>query len=229
MVQKLLSFLALGTDFGFREERVLQIMKKILVAVAATLLVGTVAAHADVIDVTGSYRLSYQATDGNGPGLRPRSGSLSKMLTVGTASKATDFFTASPAGSSGLCTTKYRKTTCADNDTASGAITADFSVATPDGTQTISDTATYTADYGNDTDSVDWTTGTLVLAYSSTLDLDIILDNASDWDISPKISLELVDAPPSTPTDAPEPGSLVILGTAFVGFLGLTRFRRARA
>jgi hypothetical protein len=204
-------------------------MKKILVAVAATLLVGTVAAHADVIDVTGSYSLSYTSIDGNGPGLSPSSGSLSEPLTVGTASKAADFFTASPNASSGLCTTKRGKTTCTDSDTASGTITAKFIVNTPDGSQTITDTGTYTADYSNDTDSVDWTTETLVLAYSSTLDLDIILDNASDWDISPKISFELVDAPPSTPTDAPEPGSLAILGTAFVGFLGLTRFRRARA
>ncbi|HTU55980.1 MAG TPA: PEP-CTERM sorting domain-containing protein [Acetobacteraceae bacterium] len=204
-------------------------MKKILVAMAATLLVGTVAAHADTIDVTGSYKLSYQATDGTGPGLNPNSGSLDETLTVGTATKATDFFTASPAGSSGLCTTNRGKTTCTDNDTVSGTITAKFTINTPDGTQTISDTGSYLADYSPKSDSIDWTTETLVLDYSSLLDLDIILGNASDWDISPTISFELVDAPPTTPTDAPEPGSLALLGTALVGFLGFTRYRRARA
>lgn len=205
-------------------------MKKILVVMAATLLVGTVAAHADTIDVTGSYKLSYQATDGSGPGLSPSSDPFSVSLTVGTASKTTDFFTASPAGSSGLCTTNRGKTTCTDNDTVSGTVTAKFTINTPDGTQTISDTGSYLADYNNPkSDSIDWTTETLVLDYSSTLDLDIILGDASDWDISPTISFELVDAPPSTPTDAPEPGSLALLGTAFVGFLGFARYRRARA
>ncbi|HUA76165.1 MAG TPA: PEP-CTERM sorting domain-containing protein [Acetobacteraceae bacterium] len=194
-------------------------MRKILVAAAAPLLLGTVAAHADVVDVTGSYTLSDTMTLGNAPSLgHVVSDPFSEDLTVGASpTSATRFFSVSPAGSCGR--------NCGRGDTASGTITVDFSINTPDGTQKISDTAAYTADYKNDTDSVVWTTNDLVVAYSSLLNLDITLGNAQDWTIYPTISFDLVDAPPPT-TDTPEPGSFALLGTGLLGLFGVTRLRR---
>jgi hypothetical protein len=50
--------------------------------------------------------------------------------------------------------------------------------------------------------------------------LEIFLYNATDWNITPKIGFELVDAPP-----VPEPALLGLIGSGLAG-LGLIRRRR---
>jgi hypothetical protein len=66
---------------------------------------------------------------------------------------------------------------------------------------------------------------TMLTSLGSGYNLEIFLQNATDWNITPKIAFEVV---PGTPPGVPEPGTLSIFaaGLAALGF-GMSRRRRA--
>ncbi len=213
-------------------------MRLALVVLAVGLFLSASATFAAPFTVTGGYSVTEQYTTG-GPtisyGLNHTS--FSQTGTIGTETAQTNFFTASPAGSctGGGCV----------GGTETDTLTVSFTnlhvlgIAIP----TLTETAVYTAKYGGsvlscasgdgvstpgDTDCVVWTgaankwNGSTML--SSNLGngdtLEIFLYNATDWNITPKIGFEVVDAP------APEPASLAMVASGLVG-LGLIRRRRS--
>jgi hypothetical protein len=95
-----------------------------------------------------------------------------------------------------------------------------------------SDTAIWTADYNNLTDSITWSNSgsdlnPIVVDFTDGSVLDITLRNASDWSIKPTVNFTFTDAPAA----APEPNSLTLFVTALaaLGLLGAARLLRCRS
>ena len=193
---------------------------------ALTVSAGTSYA-ATVMD--GDFAISYSATVGTGPSFSKVLGTFSSSTNTGSFSNETvplsetGFFDVSPASRCGSCGTK---------DTASGTITLTFSsLELIVGTNTYTETggpftasATYMADYKNDTDSVTWSSSVIPVTFSNGEVVDITLYNASDWTIDPEISFTVVS---QTPLPAALP--LFIGGLGVMGLFGRRRKRQAAA
>ncbi len=119
------------------------------------------------------------------------------------------------------------------------AISALFNLKIGSNVGTANSNATFTAKYskpylgcdpGGDglgkSDCVQWTTSNLQVALGS-YDLNIVLNNASDWAITPTATFSLVDAPVTIA--APEPGTIGVIGVAMTALGYIRRPRRARA
>lgn len=191
----------------------------------------------DNLDITTST--TVVSSIGNLPTVTksPTKSPLVVPVTSLSDSAVTDVesLTFSPAGSAGC-----KK--CSNTSTADYKVTFDISLSTdPSQVYTLSDTAIFEADYSNDTDSVMWSGATDTAfctpytddghttkdcdVLSTTLSngdvLDLVLNDAADWDIKSNIGLELTPPSPSVP----EPPSVVLM---LAGLLGVAVARRLR-
>ena len=139
-------------------------INNILSAIALGVMAATgvsVGAHATVT-MTGTYSTPIVAvmTNGNAPVINDLlSNPFTESLTLNKPTTTTNFFSVTPANSSGLAPCGgYHQPTCTPaNDTVTGTITVTFQFTEPSGANgVVTDTGVYTADYSNDTDSVDW-------------------------------------------------------------------------
>jgi hypothetical protein len=215
-------------------------MQKLLIATATALIVsGAAAVHASPITVKGSYTVTQSNPTGNEPTITDDlSSSFTENLNYGIP-KTTNFISVAPAGSSGTC--GGSKPACnSTNDTATDTLKVTFSFTMPSGaTGNLVETGTYVADYdgnakydgtsctsspGTETDCIVWSTSNdpIVVSFSDGDSLDVTLNNAQDWTMTPTISFDLIDAP-----SVPEPASIAIFGTALASLIFARRRRKA--
>ena len=229
-------------------------MRWTFVALAAGLLLGSSPAFAiTTYTLTGNYSVGESPSNANGgPGISynlPNNNFSIGPLTVGTPTSPTNFFTASPNPSSGTC----YGSGCSggiETDTLTVRFTGltVMSVSIP----TITETATFSAAYNQpilscaagdgispswgDTDCVVWNgasntyNGTTTLAQNlgNGYTLQILLQNATDWNITPQIGFDLVATGGGGQGVVPEPASVTLFGVGLAG-LGLIRRRRNAA
>jgi PEP-CTERM motif len=176
---------------------------------------------ASAVTITGNYSLGISDVHG---GWSPASGNLgddfADPFSVGLGTNPGDqstgyFFTATPPnyGYGG-------------DDTAT--LTATFTNLSDGTASTVASyvgTATWEADYDNQTDSISWNApNPLVVDFTDGAVVDITLINASDWAIKPSLSFTLVDGPAA---HVPEPSTLSLLGVG-LGLLATVFARRYR-
>ena len=173
-------------------------MIKQLIVGAAALIASAAGASAITINVDGSYTITQTPGVGNEPGITDNFGSYkssthtqnfaeNNLVETGPATTSTTFFTISPSSSCG---------NCGGADTATDTINVAFTFTSPSGAiGTISDSAVYTADYKNDTDSLDWSKQILTVKFTDGNSAEVFLPDQSDWDIKPTISFEALDPP----------------------------------
>lgn len=193
---------------------------KLLIIAMLAVGIGGGAVNAAPIAVDGHYTVTETAVAGN-TGAEPNltadlATTFNLNLNLNSPTTAVNFFTATPANN---CTG------CGAADTAIDTLHVTFAFTEPTGaTGTLTATGTFTANYKNLTDSIVWTSADpLVVDFTDGLVLNILLNNAEDWAITPTISFTLTDP---TPVPTPEPMSIAILGFGLVGLFGLTKISR---
>src|SRR5580704_6587919 len=137
-------------------------MRKLLAVGAVVVLTNAGVAYANTITpspitLDGSYSITYDPITGNKPTFKYDLGkSFKEKLTPGESTGELNFFTASPAGSSGLPCGGRKEAKCSSsNDTVSGTISVTFSfeeLGGPKGktviaTGSLTETGIYEADY----------------------------------------------------------------------------------
>lgn len=210
--------------------------QKLVAAIAAVLLSFAGAANASTVTVGESYTVTRTGFTGNQPGITDDlSGNGNLTLTKNTWSTPTNFFTASPAGSSGLMGL---------NPTVIGTLNVTFHFTEAGGvTGTLTESATYEAKYGGsplanctnspagDTDCIVWNGAsntpngfvTLAATMSNGDIMDVKFYNAQDWNITPEISFDL------DPTPLPAALPLFAGGLGVLGLITQRRKRKAAA
>ena len=218
----------------------------LVLALVPALLGSVPDARAGTLTIGGSYSITESIVSGYGDSADKPTitynlpTTFSETLTVGVLTTATAFITTSPVGS---CDSACNG---GSNGTTETNLTANFTLTSPSATSpaTVSATALYTATYSTDTDTDSWTgavtngtnctayndgTGTgvdacytLVVDFTDGAILDIILNNAEDWNIQPYVSFLLVRG-------VPEPTSLALFGTALLGYGAMRRHGKKQA
>jgi hypothetical protein len=237
----------------------LRALPAIAIAVLSLIGTGAYADTVTTVEIDGSYTISYSLPAGNAPKLTDKLGktkhgvrTFTEYLTLdGDATTSVDFFTASPASTCGQdCASDAEGTVRKPKTylTASGTITVnfDFSNVTVLSGNT-SETGLYQAKYGGtpltpcalasgagDTDCITWDKSNDPLAINiadgdKNYTLDIILADAEDWAITPKISFQLSTTPAANapPPETPIPATLTLFAGG-VGRLGLFCMRRKK-
>jgi hypothetical protein len=208
--------------------------QKLLAAATTIFLTSVGPTFAAAVTVGESYSITETGFTGNKPGITDDlHGNL--MLTTNTWSTPTNFFTASPAGSSGLY---------GIDPTVTGTINVTLTFTEAGGvTGSLTESGTYEAKYGGsplsgctnsgsgDTDCIVWKgasntpTGSVILAatLSNGNIVDVDFYNAQDWNITPTISFDL------DPTPLPATLPLFAGGLGILGLITQRRKRKAGA
>ena len=229
--------------------------------VALLALAGLAPASASTITVDGSYTVSYTPIAGNSPTISYNLNHnlfVENLTLGGPATTPVNFFTINPASSCG--STCVGDTEGSHHYyTASGiyTVTFNFSNLTILSGSTLSDTGLYQAKYGGaaldpcalnsgsgDSDCITWShhaasqsggSDTLQVNFKQGTTvgiLDIILFDAEDWSIKPKISFEAfvcgAGVSCGNQGSTPLPATLPLLGSVLGGGYCFSKWRRKR-
>jgi hypothetical protein len=203
----------------------------VLPAAAAVLILSSGVSYASTVTIEISIEdLSFRHIVGNPPAITD---DLElKKLSYGIPTRDLDFFTVKPADQCGV--------SCRRNDTASANVRVKVAfeeIEKINGTNTVvatgsvTESARYKADYKTDTDSLDWKNANTPIPVDLTNGdvLDITLIDASDWDIKPQISFDLIDPSDLDPTPIPATLPLFATGLGAMALLGWHRKRKTSA
>lgn len=231
-------------------------MKRFILLSALCCIVGL---GANAQTVSGTYSVTQTQTAGQ-TGTTPsvnddlsHPNGFTVSTPANTVTTAQPFITTDPAGSSGLACGRNKQPECTSaNDTVYSTLTADFQIAlTPGVYETVTDTGIYEANYTNNSDYIDWNGATdnsactpysdgtsptvtdcvvLPATFADGDVVDVILNDAADWNITSDISFEYL--PETTTTGGqlpvPEPTSIALLCVGILG-LGAARWLRYRS
>jgi len=206
-------------------------IQRLVPAVGAVLILSAGVSYASTVTIEISVEdLSFRHIVGNPPEITHEL--AWKKLTYGVPTSDLDFFTVKPAHECG--------SSCKHNDTASANVrvrVAFEEIEKINGTNTvvatgsITESAKYKADYKTDTDSFDWKSADTPIPVDLTNGdvLDIILFDASDWDLKPQISFDLIDPPNLSPVPIPDSFPLFVTALGAMGLLAWRKKRKAAA
>lgn len=217
-------------------------------------LIALAPASAATVAVQGTYTVSYKSAHGYSPTFSEpnvadgyadvgtfnnNAGAFTLNLNPGTSSPTYDFFTINPHNNSCGNDCPYSN----GGHIASGTVTVTFAFTEPSGaTGTLTETGLYQAKYGGaplsctsspagDTDCINWsdTNDPIDVTFSNGDKLQITLNDAQDWDITPTLSFLLTTSSSNPPPTTPLPGALPLFasGSAVLGLLGWRRKRKA--
>ena len=227
------------------------------VAIVLLTLISTGTANATTVTITGSFTITESGFTGNLPGIQTPStsklsnissgpnftGNFSNTLTVGTV-YTWNFFTAAPTATCGAgCATDTEGTHHYPTDV--GTLNVAFNFTAPGVAGPITDYAIYQAKYGGlplsctsspsgNTDCINWHVHNLEVDFSVGNLTDVLLitlTDFQDWNMTPTISLEVLQRTGGNQNGTPLPAALPLFasGTGVLGFLGWRRRRNAAA
>lgn len=219
-----------------------------VLAISVGCLLASTAAYAT--QITGSYTITETYSDttngsGGGPRITGDYGIISSIVNTSTGTSGNFSF---PLTTSSIYTTAASLATFSPDGSCQGSgcptppgnietdpINISFMFTSPSGVATMSDTGSFEAKYsdndlscdpggtGGKSDCVLWNTSPIVANFSDDAVMDIELNNAQDWDITPTIQFKLV----SGPDPVPEPSTMALFGAGILG-VGLWRLWRQR-
>jgi hypothetical protein len=209
-------------------------------AAAVGLFLAAVApAFATPIDLKICYTLTTSGLSGNAPSIANDfgSGDCQSITWATLGTKGPDnLFTASPAGSSpGNKASENLSVTFTVSDLDSGLPPTTNIDAIATGTYTANYTfptlacaASDPSSQNGQSDCILWSTTNNPMQFTLTgVDagtfLDITLNNAVDWNITPTVTFNLTKTPLGKTPPLPEPGTLALLGVGLAGFAASRR------
>ena len=201
------------------------------------------------VTITGSYSIGETYDDlaynsvtnlmGGGPAITGNLGNGIVNTTSGTSGNFSFVFTPGVSYTYNLAT--FNPFASCNGASCSGGIETDpinisFAFTSPSGASATTSTATFKAKYalpylscdpGGDgagkSDCVTWTTSPIVANFSDGAKMNITLNNAADWAITPTVTFDVINGPTAV---VPEPISVACLGIGMVG-LGMVKRRRS--